>query len=317
VTLYFDDETDAARAYDRRTMLKPNTTSNDFNFPNSLSYGAAADVARVIASLPSADRAAAELPMPSPRHMGGGSAVEHDGSGKEEDARTRVSAAPKKRKKATGAATGATTATAAAAVAAPPLALGSNYMSGDDLDRDYVECSACKIWRVLPKSIDVDSLPYDNWACDKATWCYGDCNCSTTQAMYVAMCPAPLSPLASKESSGGGDNVFEEEQAAAPPPAAAAAATHSKKRKKGAGAADATMAFDAAADVARIIASLVSGDDDDGDDFDDGEASSGSRNDDGEDDDGDGDDNSAAEDDGSGDLEKEAPALKERRRSKC
>lgn len=70
VTLYFDDETDAARAYDRRTMLKPNTTSNDFNFPNSLSYGAAADVARVIASLPSADRAAAELPMPSPRHMG-------------------------------------------------------------------------------------------------------------------------------------------------------------------------------------------------------------------------------------------------------
>ena len=89
---------------------------------------------------------------------------------------------------------------------------------------------------------------------------------------------------------------FEEEQAVAPPPAAAAAATHSKKRKKGAGAADATMAFDAAADVARIIASLVSGDHDDGDDFDDGEASSGSRNDDGEDDDGDGDDNSAAED---------------------
>ena len=71
MTLYFDDETDAARAYDRRTMLKPNTTSNDFNFPNSLSYGAAADVARVIASLPSADRTAAELPMPSSRHMGG------------------------------------------------------------------------------------------------------------------------------------------------------------------------------------------------------------------------------------------------------
>ena len=89
--------------------------------------------------------------------------------------------------------------------------------ASDDISRNYVECSACKIWRVLPKSIDVDSLPDDNWVCGKATWCYGDCNCSTTQAMYVAMCSAPLSPLASEESSGGGDNVFEEEQAAAPP----------------------------------------------------------------------------------------------------
>jgi len=64
---------------------------------------------------------------------------------------------------------------------------------------------------VLPEIIDVDSLPDENWVCSDATWCYGDCECSTTQATYLAICAAPL---ASEESSGDSDMDIVEDHAA-------------------------------------------------------------------------------------------------------
>ena len=134
---------------------------------------------------------------------------------------------------------------ATAAAAAASLGRSSNYMPGDDLDRSYVECSACKTWRVLPPSVDVKSLPDDTWICSDATWCspwissearYGSCDCSTSQEAYLAICAVPLSPREIAESSGGGGggnmNVEEEQATLRPPLADVDRESSSSQRKR-------------------------------------------------------------------------------------